>query len=204
MQLEHPLTWRDVVNGLRCSTVGETALSNKLATKYGLEQNNSPELETCTMKAALSGRPTFDELCSLPIEKVWYPLGLWLGVEERVLQRIKQRHLWQPHVAFLDDIKNTHQYKQVIIALPKELKEVAKELFAKEGPLEANEFELVIGELPRENLKVVAKELLAKKASKTSSKPYGQLVRALVKVGKRKVAEEIFANKGKLYLRQII
>ena len=45
LKLEHPLTWQDVVNGLRCSTVGETALANNLATKYGLEQNNSPELQ---------------------------------------------------------------------------------------------------------------------------------------------------------------
>ena len=201
LKLEHPLTWRDVVNGLRCSTVGETALANKLATKYGLEQNNSPELETCTMKSALSGRPTLDELCSLPVKKVWYPLGLWLGVEERVLQRIKQSHLQQPHVemfkAFLEDIKNTRQYEQVISALPDELREVAKELFAKEGPLETNEFELVIGELPWEK-KEVAKELLAKKGPKS----YGQLVGALVKVGKKKVAEEICTKKG-IRFRQI-
>ena len=197
LKLGHPLTWRDVINGLRCSTVWETALANKLTTKYGLKQNNSPELETCTMKSALSGRPTLDELCSLPVKRVWHPLGLWLGVEKRELQRIKQfeRRL-QPHVemfkAFLDDIKNTHEYEQVIIALPDEMKKVAKELFSKEGPLGTNEFELVIGELPRENLKVVAKELLAKKASKS----YGQLVRALVKVGKKKVAEEICTKKG--------
>ena len=158
--------------------------------------------ESSSIVSVLSGTPTLDELCSLPIEKVWYPLGLWLGVEERVLQRIEQRHLPQPHVemfkAFLEDIKNTHQYKQVISALPKELKEVAKELFANEGPVETDDFELVIGELPRENLKVVAKELLVKKASKS----YGQLVRALVKVGKKKSAEEICTKKG-ISFRQI-
>ena len=152
--------------------------------------------ESSSIVSALSGTPTLDELCSLPIEKVWYPLGLWLGVEKWELQSIKQSHLKQPHVemfkAFLEDIKNTYKYEQVISALPDELREVAKELFAKEGPLKTNEFELVIGELPRENLKVVAKELLAKKASKT----YGQLVRALVKVGKKKVAEEICTKKG--------
>ena len=160
--------------------------------------------QSSSIVSVLSGTPKLGELCSLPIENVWYPLGLWLGVEERVLQRIKQWHLQQPHVemykAFLKDIKNTHEYEQVISALPDKMKEVAKELFTKEGPLETNEFELVIGELPRENLKVIAKELLAKKVSKT----YGQLVRALVKVGKKKVAEEICSYKGKLYLRQII
>ena len=55
LKLEHPLTWRDVVNGLRCSTVGETALANELATKYGLEQNNSPE-QTLTISV---GEPSF-------------------------------------------------------------------------------------------------------------------------------------------------
>ena len=60
LKLEHPLTWRDVVNGLRCSTVGETALGNKLATKYGLEQNNSPELETPQQRLTISvGEPSF-------------------------------------------------------------------------------------------------------------------------------------------------
>ena len=60
LKLEHPLTWRDVVNGLRCSTVGETALANKLATKYGLEQNNSPELETPQQRLTISvGEPSF-------------------------------------------------------------------------------------------------------------------------------------------------
>ena len=60
LKLEHPLTWRDVVNGLRCSTVGETALANKLATKYGLEQNNSPELETPQQGLTISvGEPSF-------------------------------------------------------------------------------------------------------------------------------------------------
>ena len=164
--------------------------------------------ESSSIESVLSGTPTLDELCSLSIEKVWYPLGLWLGVEKWELQRIKQSHLWQPHLemfkAFLEDIKNTHEYKQVISALPYKMKVVAKELFAKEGPVETDEFELVIGELPSENLKEVAKKLLAKKASKTSSQTYGQLVRALVKVGKKKVAEKVCTNKGKLYLRQII
>ena len=60
LKLEHPLTWRDVVNGLRCSTVGETALAYKLATKYGLEQNNSPELETPQQRLTISvGEPSF-------------------------------------------------------------------------------------------------------------------------------------------------
>ena len=102
--------------------------------------------ESSSIVSALSGTPTLDELCSLPIENVWYPLGLWLGVEEKLLQWFKQWHLRQPHVemfkAFLKDIKNTHEYEQ------------------------------------------------------KASKSYGQLVRALVKVGKKKVAEEICTKKG--------
>ena len=45
------------------------------------------------MKAALSGEPTLEELNSLPVEKVWYQLGLWLGIEEWSLQRIKHTHV---------------------------------------------------------------------------------------------------------------
>ena len=135
--------------------------------------------EPSSIVSALSGKPTLDELCSLPIEKVWYPLGIWLGVEKIELQRIKQRINEERHLQ-----PNVEMFKA----------------FLEGGPLKTNEFELVIGELPREKQEF-AKELLAKKASKS----YGQLVRALVKVGKKKVAEEICSNKGKLYYsRQII
>ena len=41
------------------------------------------------MKAALSGEPTLEELKYLPVEKVWYQLGLWLEIKEWRLQRIK-------------------------------------------------------------------------------------------------------------------
>ena len=212
----YPHRYKDFIVVLQQNTHLYSGLLEILNGHGELEQNSRPEApaskrqrisdgeQSSSIVSVLSGTPTLDELCSLPIEKVWHPLGLWLGVEESELQWIKQSHLQHAHVemlkAFLEDIKNTHEYEQVISALPDETKEVAKELFAKEGPLETNEFELVIGELPRKNLKVVAKELLAKKASKS----YGQLVRALVKVGKKKVAEEICSNKGKLYLRQII
>ena len=184
----YPHRYKDFIAVLQQNTRLYSELLEILNGHGELEQNSSPEPpaskrqrisdgeQSSSIVSVLSGTPTLDELCSLPIEKVWYPLGLWLGVEERVLHVIKQRinkerHLQHAHVemfkAFLEDIKNTHEYEQVISALPDELK-------------------------------VVAKELLAKKASKS----YGQLVRALVKVGKKKVAEEICTKKG-ISFRQI-
>ena len=38
----------------------------------------------------LSGIPTLQELCALPVSRIWYPLGLWLGVNQAVLQNIKK------------------------------------------------------------------------------------------------------------------
>ena len=74
LKLEHPLTWRDVINGLRCNTVGETALANKLATKYGLVQNISPELETpeCVVRYSSYLKDRYKQMSVLP-DPDWPP-----------------------------------------------------------------------------------------------------------------------------------
>ena len=52
---------------------------------------SSPTHDThASVRATLWEVPTLEELCALPVEKVWYPLGLWLGVDEQELQEINE------------------------------------------------------------------------------------------------------------------
>ena len=60
---------------------------------------------TCTFERPLLEQVTFDELCSLPVQDIWYPLGLWLGIEERVLQKIQLRHTLSKQFASYKDCK---------------------------------------------------------------------------------------------------
>ena len=41
------------------------------------------------IQSVLSVKPDIEDLCSLPVENIWYPLGLWLGLKQNDLETIK-------------------------------------------------------------------------------------------------------------------
>ena len=61
----------------------------------------------------LSGEPTLEELCALPVSRIWYPLGLWLGVNEVVLQNIKESEYSLSEKSISEEEEETETLKAV-------------------------------------------------------------------------------------------
>ena len=178
------LTWDEVVAALRRPTVNRNDLAEKIEKgdfNYSIKAGAAYDL---------SGEPTLEELCSLPVEKVWYQLGVWLGVEDIILSQ--GNHYWPSDklkwifTVFLNLPIGTKQYKELVKELSQELQQQAEELLEES---KVNEF---IG-LFSSSEQTAAEEL----AKKRKDPKYPTLITALVKVGQRKVAEEVCSRKGR-------
>ena len=78
------LTWDEVVFALRRPAVNRNDLAEKI------EKGDLNYLNKAGVDYDLYGEPTLEELCDLSVDKkVWYQLGLWLGVEDIILSQIK-------------------------------------------------------------------------------------------------------------------
>ena len=106
------LTWDEVVAALRRPTVNRNDLAEKI------EKCDLNYLNKAGAVYDLSGEPTLEELCSLPVEKVWYQLGVWLGVEDIFLSQGKlywpSDKLKSIFTAFLNLPIGTKQYKELV------------------------------------------------------------------------------------------
>ena len=87
-----------------------------------------------------SGEPTLEELCTLLVEKVWYQLGLWLGVKEKDLCTYKN---YQPSdklevipSTFLDLFFDQKHFKECVTDLSLERRQEAKKLLKLEKYVE--------------------------------------------------------------------
>ena len=177
------LTWDEVVVALRRPSVNRNDLAEKI------EKGDLNYLNKAGAVYDLSGEPTLGELCSLPVEKVWYQLGVWLGVEDIILSHGKRYwpsdKLKWVFTAFLNLPIGIKQYKELVKELSQELQQQAEEL------LEESKVNDFIKLFP--NSKQTAAEELA---NKKKDPKYPKLTTALVKVGQRKVAEKVCSKKG--------
>ena len=184
------LTWYEVVVALRRPAVNRNDLAEKIE-KGDLNYSNK-----AGAVYDLSGEPTLEELCSLPVEKVWYQLGVWLGVEDIILSQGKpywpSDKLEWIFTAFLNLPIGTKQYEELVKELSLELQQQAEEL------LKESKVNELISLFP--SSKQTAAEELAKKRQ---DHKYPILITALVKVGQRKVAEEVCLIKGTLYRKYL-
>ena len=178
-----PLTWEEIVVALRSPTVKRNDLAEKI---------EKGDLKCSSSKArvdTLSGEPTLEELCALPVEKVWYQLGVWLGVEDIILRvekgsRPSDKLKWI-FTAFLNLPIGTRQYQMFIKDSSYELSQQAEVLL--------KQFQITHFIKLFPSSKQTAAEELAKKRRDPK---YPTLITALVKVGQRKVAEEVCSKKG--------
>ena len=177
------LTWDEVVVALRRPTVNRNDLAENI------EKGDLNYLKKAGAVYDLSGEPTLEELCSLPVEKVWYQLGVWLGVEDIILSQ--EKPYWPSNklnwifTAFLNLPIGTKQYKKLVKELSQELQQQAEELLKLS---KVNDF---VGLFPSSS-QTAAEELVKKRRSPK----YPTLVTALVKVGQRKLAEVVCSRKG--------
>ena len=183
MELDR-LTWNEVIAALRRRIVSR----NDLAVK--IEKGDLNYFNKAGVVYDLSGEPTLKELCSLPVDKkVWYQLGVWLGVEDIILSQ--EKRYWPSDklkwifTAFLNLPIGTKQYKELVKELSQELQQQAEELLRE---LKVNDF---IKLFP--SSKQTAAEELVKKRKDPK---YPILITALVKVGQRKIAEKVSSKKG--------
>ena len=180
-------TWEEIVVALRSPTVNRNDLAERIekgdlnySKKFGVDYD-------------LREEPMLEELCALPVKKVWYQLGVWLGVEDIILSR--KKYDWPSDklkwifTAFLNLPIGTKEYKKLIQTSSEDVRERAKELI-KHSKLKA-----FIGLFPS------SKQTAAKELAKRRKDPkYPTLITALVKVGKRKIAEEVCSRKGIILL----
>ena len=157
-----------------------------------------------------SAPPTFKELCALPLQNIWYPLGLWLQIEEKELQdiakstvskhcqqdlnippdydqKVEQLNTEKLFELFLELPFGTPEYVQFKASLNLESKDL--ELFDKCFKTEcftsanAHTCRAIVGQINNPKLKKIGENLIEQKQSKR------QLVLdALIKVGLRSAA----------------
>ena len=177
------LTWDEVVAALRRPSVSRNDLAEKI------EKGDLNYLNKAGAVYDLSGEPTLKELCALPVENVWYQLGLWLGIEEGVLEKLKKNQsvdkLEEIFSAFLDLPLGKAQYEDLV-------EELSNKQYRKaEAFLKQHDYDEFVDLFPIEK-KATAQEIVdERKAPK-----YPRLVMALVKVGQRKIAEQVCSKKG--------
>ena len=175
------LTWSKITEALKKPT---------------LQQNNlATEIERAVLEMALPTQApvnlvrnlSLEELCLLPVDKVWYQLGFWLGVKERTLNKIKKKDkkLNLLFKAFLELPYESTDYKHLCKRFPDDQKDEARRL------LESEKYEDFI------NLFPLNKQVDARKLVEMSKSLFPRLITALVKVGNRDVAENITLHRGK-------
>ena len=181
------LTWEEVIVSLRRPAVNRNDLALKI------EKGDLSYLNKAGVAYEFSGKPTLEELCTLPVEKVWYQLGLWLGVKEKDLCTCKN---YQPSdklevifSTFLDLFFDQKHFKECVTDLSIERRQEAKKLLKLE---KYNDFVKFFSSSQQS----VALITIIEKWKKDRKLKYPCLVTALVKVGKREIAEEVCTNKG--------
>ena len=176
------LTWSEILKALRNNTVNENALATEI-------ESEMVAIDSPTQQAPnnFSGKISLKELCLLPVDKVWYQLGLWLGVEEQRLIKIKKKDkkLNLLFGAFLELPYETTNYKRLFKRSPNDQKEEARIL------LESEKYEDFINVFP------LNKQVDARKLVEMSKSLFPRLMTALVKVGNREMAENICSSRGK-------
>ncbi len=174
------LTWSKITDALRQSTIKQ----NNLATE--IESAVLAMDPPTQAPVSLVGNLSLEKLCLLPVDKVWYQLGLWLGVKEYRLLQMKNKDektklLFE---AFLEFLYDSTAYRSVRRSLIDSQKEKAQRL------LESETYDDFIKLFPLE------KQSDAKKVVDTCKSLFFRLMIALVKVGKRDVAENICSKRG--------
>ena len=180
------LTWEEVVVSLRRPAVNRNDLALKI------EKGDLSYLNKAGVAYEFSGEPTLEELCTLPVEKVWYQLGLWLGVKEKDLCTYKN---YQPSdkleaifYKFLNLFFDQKPFEECVSDLSVERRQEVKKLLKLE---EYNDF---VEFFPSSQQSVAL--ITIEKWRKDCKLKYPCLVTALVKVGKREIAEEVCTKKG--------
>ena len=144
----------------------------------------------------LEGLPTIEELCALPVEKAWYRLGLWLGIEEKELTCIKHSGASDKVEAmFKMFLRTTHNatLKRISLSgLPKKKKDIVKKFFCQLYPQQLKTYQSLMDMLSRVE-KMIVEELFDQ--IKLQRK---KLVLALVKTGLKKTAEKVCLSRGLL------
>ena len=187
---------------------------------------SSPTHDThASVRATLWEVPTLEELCALPVEKVWYQLGLWLGVEELELQEIYESDTrCQLEDTDLQTDDDDYEYYDEIVDKQLLLRLRARKMFSiflrSFNTFEYKRFE---ENIPEENKELLAKyfqkndhtcaqncEIIIDKIADPKIQATGKelldskpskhrLVNALVKVGLRREAEKMCISKGTVY-----
>ena len=147
------------------------------------------------MRLALEGQPTIEELCALPVEKVWHQLGLWLGVEEHRLQGFirwpsssnKVKSMFE---YFLKAPCITEKYTKFLNSLTQDMKKAIKKFFTLLYSEQLKSYQDVVGKLNEVEKKIM------KEVFQQIKQQREELIMALVKVGSRDVAEKICQSKG--------
>ena len=180
------LTWEEVIVSLRRPAVNRNDLALKI------EKGDLSYLNKAGVAYEFSGELTLEELCTLPVEKVWYQLGLWLGVKEKELCTYKN---YQPSdkleaifSTFLDLFFDQKPFEECVKGLSFERRQEAKKLLKLE---EYNDF-VELFSSSQQSVALITIE----NWRKDRKLKYPRLVRALVKVGKREIAEEVCTKKG--------
>ena len=175
------LTWSKITEALKKPTLQQINLATEIE-RAVLEM--APPTQA---PVNLVGNFSLEELCHLPVDKVWYQLGLWLGVEEQRLIKIKKKDkkLNLLFRAFLELPYESTDYKCLCKRFPDDQKEKARRL------LESKKYEDFIKLFPLD------KQVDARKLVEMSKSLFPRLVTALVKVGNREMAENISSSRGK-------
>ena len=171
-----------------------------------------------SIRAALSDEPTLEELCTLPVEKAWYQLGLWLGVDESELQEIEKteyplpekmgsllgrvcyRKVSAEELSFLRVNRmfksflrsESIKYRTFIEKLPFKCRETLTKFLIYKDQAFAQESEKIIEDVQNQELKSTGKEFIQNKISR-----HNRVVTALVKVGLRQTADKMCNLRGK-------
>ena len=160
------------------------------------------------IKVALSGKLTKEELCSLPVETVCYPLGIWLGLEEKELTELHKICAIEPnrfkHEMFISFLtrpfhRKNSSYLELIKSLPHDRKSVVETLekYSSENVTlqEMGEIECMLNTLDEGPAINAATSIFFQKQQLRE-----KVVNALVKMGLREEAQYICKAKGKIIL----
>ena len=209
-----PGVYHKFVAALKAAGKWTQTATKKLEHELASLSHNKTDHEK-SIRAALSDEPTLKELCALPVEKVWYQLGLWLGVDEWDLQWIKKREYEELHQFIKADsllpgfdkevsisyLKKANMFKcfcsldndydTFIQKLPTESRETLVKFFVAKDNRFAQECERVIEKIRDPKVKAEGEQLFDSKCKRFV------LVKALVKVGLKQEAEEICKSRGR-------
>ncbi len=181
------LTWSKIIEALRKPTIEQNNLATEI--ESAVVAMDPPTQAPVSLVAI--GNLSLEELCLLPVDKVWYQLGLWLGVKEQRLKKMKKKDkkLNLLFGAFLELRYETTDYKRLCSkTFPDDQKKKARRL------LESEKYEDFIKLFP------LNKQVDARKLVEMSKSLFPRLMTALVKVGNREMAENICSNRRKLTL----